>query len=323
MFRTPPSDSTGVPHILEHTVLCGSRHYPVRDPFFNMLKRSLNTFMNAMTASEFTMYPFATQVPADYAHLLAVYTDAAFFPNLDRFDFMQEGHRLELAKSAAGEQELEFKGVVYNEMKGTLSDRGVLFGTRVQQLALPGTTYAHDSGGDPAHIPDLTWEQLRAFHRRHYHPSNALFYTYGDLPLRCHLAFLDQHVLRQFSRDESSASTAVERVQPFDAPRQHSVTCAPDPLAADPARQHRLVRAQLAGSSKDHYSGLALRLLSTLLMHGAGSPLYKALIASGLGTAYADAGACARIADRKGSRARFPHASVSASPCTPPNAHRL
>jgi Zn-dependent M16 (insulinase) family peptidase len=194
-FKTVPTDSSGVAHILEHTVLCGSEKFPVRDPFFSMIKRSLNTFMNAFTASDWTMYPFSTQNRKDYYNLMDVYLDAAFFPKLGRLCFRQEGHRLEIE----GER-LEYKGVVYNEMKGAMSSPNQVMGRSLPNALYPDTTYANNSGGDPAVIPSLTHEQLKRFHERHYHPSNAWFYTYGNLPLTDHLAFIEDRVLKKFGR---------------------------------------------------------------------------------------------------------------------------
>lgn len=196
IFKTIPSDSSGVAHILEHTALCGSEKFPVRDPFFSMLKRSLSTFMNALTASDWTMYPFSTQNKKDFYNLMDVYLDAAFFPKLDRLSFKQEGHRLEIKDS-----ELTYKGVVYNEMKGAMSSPDQILVRSLMNALYPSTTYSNNSGGDPAAIPGLTYEQLTAFHRRHYHPGNAFFYTYGNLPLKEHLAFIRERILKKIQPD--------------------------------------------------------------------------------------------------------------------------
>ncbi|KAH3747802.1 hypothetical protein DPMN_182234 [Dreissena polymorpha] len=172
-FKTTPLDSTGVPHILEHTVLCGSQKYPVRDPFFKMINRSLATFMNAFTASDWTMYPFSTQNRQDFKNLLSIYLDAVFYPQLRELDFSQEGWRLEPVDLTDPNSPLTFKGVVYNEMKGVFSSQQSIFCEAVQNRLLPSHTYGVVSGGDPACIPDLTWQQLKHFHQTHYHPSNA------------------------------------------------------------------------------------------------------------------------------------------------------
>ena len=194
-FRTVPTDSTGVAHILEHTVLCGSRKFEVRDPFFSMIKRSLSTFMNAFTASDWTMYPFATQNKKDYYNLMDVYLDAAFFPNIDELSFKQEGHRLEIAETEGDGTELEYKGVVYNEMKGAMSSPNQVLSRALLKGLYPDTTYANNSGGEPSDIPNLTHEGLREFHAQYYHPSNAFFYTYGNLPLEETLGFIEDKVL--------------------------------------------------------------------------------------------------------------------------------
>ena len=181
-LRTVPEDSTGVAHILEHTALCGSERFPVRDPFFMMLRRSLNTFMNAFTSSDWTAYPFASQNRKDFDNLLDVYLDAVFFSRLDPLDFAQEGHRVEFAEPGNADSDLVFKGVVFNEMKGAMSSvSSTLWHTLCEHL-FPTSTYHYNSGGDPAHIPDLSYDQLKAFYRSHYHPSNAIFMTFGDIP---------------------------------------------------------------------------------------------------------------------------------------------
>ena len=179
-FRTPPRDSSGAPHILEHTVLCGSERYPVRDPFFSMLKRSLSTFMNALTADDWTLYPFSSQNRTDFYNLMGVYLDATFFPLLREPDFRQEGHRLEFSEADDPTTPLTVKGVVYNEMKGANSSPDRIMAEAVQQSLFPDNTYGVDSGGHPRHIPDLTWEQFQDFHRQYYHPANAWIYFYGD-----------------------------------------------------------------------------------------------------------------------------------------------
>ena len=186
-FPTLPADSTGVAHMLEHTTLCGSRKFPVRDPFFMMLRRSLNTFMNAFTSGDSTAYPFATQNRKDFDNLLAVYLDAVFFPTLDPRDFAQEGWRLDFADDA-DDPRLVYKGVVYNEMKGAMSAPTSQLWQELHAGIFNGTVYRHNSGGDPAHIPDLTYTALTEFHRRHYHPSHAVFMTYGNFPVAEHHA---------------------------------------------------------------------------------------------------------------------------------------
>ena len=196
IFRTPPADSTGVAHILEHTALCGSRRYPVRDPFFTMLKRSLNTFMNAMTASDWTAYPFASQNRRDFYNLMDVYLDAAFFPLLRERDFSQEGHRMEFADPADPTSPLTYKGVVYNEMKGAMASPSSLLARRLARALYPTTCYRHNSGGEPEVIPELSWQGLRDFHQAYYQPGNAWFFSYGNLPLEEHLRVVEERVLQ-------------------------------------------------------------------------------------------------------------------------------
>ena len=283
-FKTVPSDSTGVAHILEHTVLCGSRRFPVRDPFFSMLKRSLATFMNAFTASDWTMYPFSTQNRKDYYNLMDVYLDAAFFPAIEELSFKQEGHRLELEGDGA-DQHLAYKGVVYNEMKGAMSSPDQVMVRSLLNALYPDTTYSFNSGGEPSVIPDLTYEQLKAFHARHYHPSNAFFYTYGDLPLAEHLAFIEKRVLRHFSRIDPK--TDVPAQPRWSAPK--TVTY-PYPLDKneDPAKKYQACVAWLLTDIKDTYEVLVAVILEQILIGNAASPLRKALMDSQLGTALSD-----------------------------------
>uniref|UniRef100_A0A8C4JD16 Pitrilysin metalloproteinase 1 n=1 Tax=Dromaius novaehollandiae TaxID=8790 RepID=A0A8C4JD16_DRONO len=234
-FRTTPMDSTGVPHILEHTVLCGSQKYPCRDPFFKMLNRSLSTFMNAFTASDYTLYPFSTQNPKDFQNLLSVYLDAAFFPCLRQLDFWQEGWRLEHENPTDPETPLVFKGVVFNEMKGAFTDNERLFAQHLQNKLLPDHTYGVISGGDPLSIPDLTWEQLKQFHATHYHPSNSRFFTYGNFPLEKHLKQIHEEALVKFQRIESN--TDIPKQKLWENPREHCIKCGLDSFAADPSKQ--------------------------------------------------------------------------------------
>lgn len=281
-FRTTPMDSTGVPHILEHTVLCGSQRFPVRDPFFKMLNRSLSTFMNAFTASDYTMYPFSTQNAKDFQNLLSVYLDAVFFPCLREQDFWQEGWRLENENPTDPESPLVFKGVVFNEMKGAFSDNERLYAQHLQNKLLPDHTYAVVSGGEPFCIPDLTWDQLKDFHATHYHPSNARFFTYGDLPLEQHLQQIQEEALSKFKR--INPNTEVPPQRPWTSPREDHVTCGPDALAPDQSRQNTLCVSFMLGDITDTFEGFTLSLLSSLMVSGPNSPFYKALIEPKIGT---------------------------------------
>ena len=284
-FKTVPTDSTGVAHILEHTVLCGSQKFPVRDPFFSMLKRSLSSFMNAFTASDWTLYPFATQNRKDFYNLLDVYLDAAFFPRLERLSFKQEGHRMEFENDPGRDRRLVYKGVVYNEMKGAMSSPDQVLSRSLLHALFPDTTYRFNSGGDPQAIPELTAEELRAFHRRHYHPSNAFFYSYGNLPLEDHLTFINRKVLDGFRRIDPR--TEVPSQPRWVAPRE---AVYPYPLAPDedPARKYQIGIAWLTSDIRDVYEVLVLTLLEQILMGNPASPLRKALLESGLGSSLAD-----------------------------------
>ncbi|KAG0205133.1 Mitochondrial presequence protease [Mortierella sp. NVP41] len=281
-FATPPENSAGVPHILEHTTLCGSRSYPVRDPFFKMLNRSMATFMNAYTASDYTLYPFSTTNPVDYKNLRNVYMDAAFFPHLRELDFKQEGWRLEHENPNDKTSPIVFKGIVYNEMKGQMADAGYLFYSKMQQYMFPGTTYAHNSGGDPANITDLTHEELVHFHKTHYHPSNARFYTYGNFPLEESLETINSK-LQEFS--PITPPSAEKIVSPFESPRRVSLTCPIDPMSS-PDKQTKISVSFLTNKATDTFEGFGLRILSDLLTDGHASPMYKALIESNLGSEY-------------------------------------
>ncbi len=285
LFRTVPSDSSGVAHILEHTVLCGSAKFNVRDPFFSMLKRSLSTFMNALTASDWTMYPFSTQNRKDYYNLMEVYLDAAFFPKINELSFKQEGHRLEINENNKKETELEYKGVVYNEMKGAMSSPAQVIGRSLLSSLYPDTTYKNNSGGEPSQIPKLSWEELKAFHSRYYHPSNSYFFTYGNLELKKSLEFISQKVLDHF--DLLKIDSKVPAQPRWSDPREKSKSYAyGDP--EDAAKRYQACVAWLACDIKDSFEVLVLTVLEQILLSNAASPLRKILIDSGLGSALSD-----------------------------------
>ena len=286
-FKTVPTDSTGVAHILEHTVLCGSEKYPVRDPFFSMLKRSLSTFMNAFTASDWTMYPFSTQNPKDYYNLMDVYLDAAFFPNIEELSFKQEGHRLEIEDDPqdAATRNLVYKGVVYNEMKGAMSSPDQVMVRSILKALYPDTTYSNNSGGDPEIIPHLTHAQLKAFHQRHYHPSNAYFYTYGNLPLKGHLEFISAKIMGRFSAIDPK--TDVPCQPRWEKPKSERFTYALAP-SEKPERKSQVCLAWLVGDVRNSFDVLVFSVLEQILIGNAASPLRKALMDSGLGSALSD-----------------------------------
>lgn len=282
-FRTTPMDSTGVPHILEHTVLCGSEKYAVRDPFFKMLNRSLSTFMNAMTGSDYTIYPFSTQHPVDFRNLMSVYLDAVFKPNLIELDFLQEGWRLEHEDVNDKSSPILFKGVVFNEMKGVFADSQQLFNQKLQNALLPSHTYGVVSGGDPLSIPDLTWQQLRDFHADHYHPSNSRFYTYGDQPLTGHLEYINENYLKCFNKIDPG--TEVPDEPRWSSPCRAHIDCGVDPMAQGQAQTSLTVSYMLANID-DTFETFVLQILGELLMSGPNSPFYKSLLESQLGSQF-------------------------------------
>lgn len=280
-FRTPPADSTGLPHILEHVVLAGSHKFPLKDPFFELVKGSLATFVNAMTFPDKTVYPAASTNLQDFYNLLDVYADAVFHPLLSPEKLAQEGWHYELKSADAP---LTFKGVVFNEMKGAYSSPDNLLGRYSQQATFPDNTYGVDSGGDPASIPDLTYEQFRHFYETHYHPSNALIFFYGDDDPAERLRRMDGY-LSEFDAIEPDSEIALQ--QPFDAPRTdrfpYGVGAAEDG-DEDAADDKSYVEVNwMLPEYKDTTLVMALEVLSYALLDTPASPLRKTLIDSGLG----------------------------------------
>ena len=287
-FGTPPSDSTGVAHILEHSVLCGSRKYPIKEPFVELLKSSLNTFLNAMTFPDKTCYPVASQNLQDFYNLVDVYLDAVFHPRLTPQIFQQEGWHYELDTPEAP---LAYKGVVFNEMKGNYSSPDSMLREWSQQSLYPDITYGLDSGGDPRHIPDLTYEQLKAFHARHYHPSNAKAFFYGDDDPEERLRLLD----RYFSAFERIAPDARVPLQKrFGAPKRLTRTYAagaPEEGAQEGSADRSMVSVNwMIDEITDVETALGFDILEHILIGNAAAPLYKALIDSGLGDGLAGGG---------------------------------
>lgn len=274
-FRTLPENSNGIAHILEHTVLCGSKKYPVKDPFFSMNRRSLNTFMNALTGADFTCYPAASQVEQDFYNLLDVYLDAVFHPLLKRTSFMQEGCRLEFSKSGA----LEFKGVVYNEMKGALSSPTTRLIEHVNAALYPHTPYGYNSGGDPSEIPNLTYEELLFFHKNYYHPSRCLFFFYGNLPLKKHLDFVAQRALKGVQKLEPLPP--IPKQPRFMRPVYKEAFY---PVSADELSDDKAIisLAWLTCNVLDQLQLLAITILDIVLMETDASLLKKELLRSGL-----------------------------------------
>ncbi|MBW2476859.1 MAG: insulinase family protein [Deltaproteobacteria bacterium] len=279
-FRTPPPDSTGVAHILEHTVLCGSQKYPVRDPFFAMLKRSLNTFMNAMTAADWTLYPVASMNPKDLNNLIEIYLDAVFFPLLRKTDFSQEGHRLEFSDPTDSKSNLQFKGVVFNEMKGAMADPSSLLGRRMNRGLFPTSCYGKNSGGEPSEIPELTWEDLRAFHQRFYHPSNSWIFTYGNMPLEGHLEKFETLALNKFQTQ--FVESEIWHEQRFRHPIKITETF-PIGEDEDPSQRCMVQLAWLTCPIEETFERVATGILANLLLGNPAAPLYHALIESQLG----------------------------------------
>ena len=276
-FRTVPQDDTGVAHILEHTVLCGSERFPVRDPFFMMMRRSLNTFMNAFTASDWTAYPFASQNEKDFFNLLEVYTDAVFFSNLSELDFAQEGHRLGLDDP---EGQLEYRGVVFNEMKGAMSSISARLYHSLNRHLFPTSTYHFNSGGDPLAIPKLTYEQLKAFYQKHYHPSNAVLFTFGQLAPERIQSQLEALALHRFEAAPEAISIAPETrfAAPLQVVEQYQA-------AAGETPQDHVVIGWLLGDNTNVLEQLEVHVMSELLLGHSGSPLRAALETTELGSA--------------------------------------
>jgi len=281
-FLTVPQDSTGVAHILEHTSLCGSQRYPVRDPFFLMLRRSLNTFMNAFTGSSWTGYPFASQNVKDFDNLLRVYLDATFFPILNALDFAQEGHRVEFEIADDPDTPLVYKGVVFNEMKGVLSSPVRRLLEVLYYHLFPTITYHHNSGGDPKDIPKLSHAQLKAFHASHYHPSNAIFMTYGDRPASGHQQFFEECALQHFQALD--LNLAIPDEQRYDSTQQ-VLTCYPIEKHEKSQNKTHIVLAWLLGKSTDSREIMNTTLLIGVLLENSASPLRQALETTSLGTA--------------------------------------
>ncbi|CAN8139298.1 presequence protease [uncultured Thiomicrorhabdus sp.] len=272
-LRTVPMDSTGVAHILEHTVLCGSEKYPVRDPFFMMIRRSLNTFMNAFTSSDWTAYPFATENRKDFQNLLQVYMDAVFFPNLDPLDFAQEGHRFEFEEMDNSESKLAYKGVVFNEMKGAMSSPvSTLWQTLTTEL-YPTNTYHYNSGGEPEDIPNLTYQQLKDFHAFHYHPSNSVFMTYGDISAFEHQTQFEELGLARFK--DTVAKVEVTTEQRYSEPKRVTSHYALD--EEDCAKKTYINIAWLLGENKDPLEVLKGHLLSAVLLDNSSCPMRRVL----------------------------------------------
>ncbi len=276
-FKTPVSDDTGVAHIVEHSVLSGSKKYPVKDPFMSLIKGSMNTFINAMTYPDKTVYPASSPVEKDYFNIMGVYADAVFFPLLKKEVFWQEGHRLEFDKDG----KLRIVGVVYNEMKGAYSNHDSIAAEWSVRSLFPDTPYCYNTGGEPAKIPDLTYENFCNFHRTFYHPSNCRLFLYGNIPSEKQLRFLQEGFLKTFTRKKINPE--INRQKRWTEKREFYVTSA---LAEgeSPERKSTILINYLTTDVSDPFQTLVQEGLNEILLGNAGSPLYKAIVESGLGS---------------------------------------
>lgn len=278
-FRTPPKDSTGTPHILEHSVLCGSDKYPSKDPFVELVKGSLNTFLNAMTYPDKTMYPVASCNDKDFQNLMSVYMDAVFHPNIYKNEklFRQEGWHYELESEEA---DLIYNGVVYNEMKGAFSSPEEVMGRYNKQLLFPHTPYAFESGGDPEVIPDLSYEDFLAFHEKYYHPSNSYIYLYGDMDMAEKLLWMDREYLSKYEAIEVDSAIPLE--PPFSSMREETIYYGITDSESEEEGAY-LSWSKVAGSELEPKKYLAFQILEYALLNAPGAPLKKALLDAGIG----------------------------------------
>ena len=279
-FRTPPTDSTGVPHIIEHTVLCGSKEFPVKDPFVELVKGSLNTFLNAMTYSDKTVYPVASCNDKDFQNLMHVYLDAVFYPNIyqEKKIFEQEGWHYEMEDE---DSPITLNGVVYNEMKGAFSSPDEINDREVINSLFPDTAYGVESGGDPKVIPELTYEQFLAFHGKYYHPSNSYIYLYGNMDMAEKLEWMDKNYLSKFKKID--VDSALKRQQPFEKPieihREY-------PIMEGESLENNtyLSYNTVVGTSLDKELYFAMQILEYAICSASAAPLKRALIQKNIGT---------------------------------------
>lgn len=279
-FRTPPADSTGVPHIIEHTVLCGSKEFPVKDPFVELVKGSLNTFLNAMTYSDKTVYPVASCNDKDFQNLMHVYLDAVFYPNIYKEEkiFWQEGWHYEMEDD---QSPLTINGVVYNEMKGAFSAPDEINDREVVNSLFPDTAYGVESGGDPDVIPELTYEQFLEFHRKYYHPSNSYLYLYGDMDMAEKLAWIDEQYLSHFDRLEIDSKLTLQK--PFAKPvfiQKGYPVMEGETLENNTYLSYNMV----VGTSLDKELYFAMQILEYAICSASAAPVKLALIHKNIGT---------------------------------------
>lgn len=278
-FRTPPEDETGVPHIIEHTTLCGSKKFPVKDPFIELAKGSLNTFLNAMTYPDKTVYPVASCNDQDFKNLMDVYLDAVFNPNITKYEeiFKQEGWHYELTGK---DDELKINGVVYNEMKGAYSSPDEVLSSQIYRSLFPDNTYSKDSGGNPEYIPKLTYEAYLDFYHKYYHPSNSYIYLYGDMDVVERLVWLDKEYLSLYDykkvNSEINKQPAFDKIKNVEA--QYSIT-----MGDSQENKTYLSYNRVVGDSLDEMLYQAFDVLDYALVSSPGAPVKQALIDAGIG----------------------------------------
>ena len=278
-FRTPPKNSTGVAHILEHSVLCGSKEFPLKDPFVELVKGSLNTFLNAMTYPDKTCYPVASCNDQDFQNLMHVYLDAVFYPNIYQKEeiFRQEGWSYQLEKP---EGPLKYNGVVYNEMKGAFSSPDEVLEREIMNSLFPDTPYGCESGGDPDHIPELSYEEFLEFHKTYYHPSNSYIYLYGNMDMAEKLEFLDEHYLSAFEKLEIDSSIPM---QPAFEKRRDLTMEYPISESENSEGNSYLAYSTVVGEAADTLTAVAFEVLDYALLSAPGAPLKQALLDAGIG----------------------------------------
>jgi len=278
-FRTPPFDSTGVPHIIEHSVLCGSRAFPAKDPFIELAKGSLNTFLNAITYPDKTIYPVASCNEQDFQNLMHVYMDAVFYPNIYKKEeiFKQEGWHYELESEEA---ELKINGVVYNEMKGAFSSPEQQLFRTIQNALFPDTAYGVESGGDPDFIPDLSYEEFLNFHSRYYHPSNSYIYLYGDLDVTEKLNWLDTEYLKDFS--DEPVDSEIKYQTPFTQRRDIEAKYSLSETEEVEGNTYLSYNLSIA-TSLDRDLSMAFQIIEYVLLSAPGAPLKQAILDAGIG----------------------------------------
>ncbi len=279
-FRTPPDDATGVPHIIEHTVLCGSREFPAKDPFVELVKGSLNTFLNAVTYPDKTLYPVASCNQKDFENLMHVYMDAVFYPNIYQHEeiFKQEGWHYEMTDAKGP---VIYNGVVFNEMKGAFSSASNKLERIIMNNLFPDNAYANESGGDPARIPDLTYEKYLDFHRRYYHPSNSYIYLYGDMDVEERLNWMDEHYLKDFTTAELDSAISLQK--PFEQMKSLYTEYAVSE-SEDCEEKTYYAFAAAMDITLDMKLCKAFEVLSYVMVEMPGAPLKQALLDAGIGT---------------------------------------